>query len=107
MPMSTQDCAYAVNSLAQYFSNLGLTHIQTLKRTMKYIKSTLNYGIKYQQTSKEISSMVSEMLIGLEIKIIVGQLQIIVLFWQKKSSLGVVKGNKVLLYPLLNLNTWP
>lgn len=48
---SRPDCAYPVNSLAQYLTNPGPTHIQTLKRTMRYIKGTLSLGIKYQQST--------------------------------------------------------
>ena len=43
------DCAYAISSLAQYMSNPSISHIQTLKRTLRYIKGTLSYGIKYQK----------------------------------------------------------
>ena len=43
------DCAYAVSSLAQYLSNPSISHIQRLKRTLRYIKGTLSYGIKYQK----------------------------------------------------------
>ena len=46
---SKLDCAYALCSLAQYLSNPGNTHIQTLKRTLRYIKGTLSFGIKYQK----------------------------------------------------------
>lgn len=46
---SRPDCAYAVCNLAQYLSNRGNSHIQTLKCTLRYIKGTLSYGIKYQK----------------------------------------------------------
>jgi hypothetical protein len=46
---SKPDCAYAVCSLAQYLSNPSNTHIQTLKRTLRYIKETFLFGIKYQK----------------------------------------------------------
>lgn len=42
------DSAYAINNLAQYFSNPRDTHIQALKHMMQYIKVTL-YGIKYHK----------------------------------------------------------
>ena len=40
---SRPDCAYAVSSLAQYLSNPNISHIQTLKRTLRYIKGTLSF----------------------------------------------------------------
>ena len=46
---SRPDCAYAVCSLAQYLSNPSNNHIQTLKRTLRYMKGTLSYGIKYKK----------------------------------------------------------
>lgn len=45
---SRPDCVYAINNLAQYLSKSKPIHIQTLKRTMRYIKSTLSFRIKYQ-----------------------------------------------------------
>jgi hypothetical protein len=45
---SRQDYAYVVNSLAQYLTNPSLSHIQNLKRVLRYIKGTLTLGIKYQ-----------------------------------------------------------
>ena len=50
---SRPDCAYTINSLAQYLSNPNTTHVQTLKRTMRYIKGTLSFGIKYQKLPNE------------------------------------------------------
>jgi hypothetical protein len=44
------NCVYVVNSLAQYLTNAGPSHIQTLKRVLWYIKGTLTLGIKYQQS---------------------------------------------------------
>jgi len=40
-----------VNNLAQYLTDPRPTHIQTLKRTMRYIKGTLTLGIRYQQST--------------------------------------------------------
>jgi len=45
-------CAYAINSLAQYLSNPSMTHVQALKRTLRYIKGTLSFGIKYQKSAQ-------------------------------------------------------
>lgn len=43
------DCAYTINSLAQYLSQPKKSHYQTLKRTMRYLKGNSSYGIKYQK----------------------------------------------------------
>ena len=104
---SQPDCAYIINSLAQYLSNPGIIHVQTLKRTMCYIKVTLSYGIKYQKLPNGDILHGFLMLIGLEIKILVGQLQVIVFYWLVELFHGVAKSNKVLLYHQLNQNIWP
>lgn len=39
---------YAISNLIQYLSKLDSIYIQTLKRTMRYIKDILNFGINYQ-----------------------------------------------------------
>lgn len=44
------DCAYTVNTLAQYLSTLVDSYIQTLKRTLRYIKGTLPCGICYKKS---------------------------------------------------------
>ncbi|KAG0600943.1 hypothetical protein M758_11G072600, partial [Ceratodon purpureus] len=44
------DCAYTISTLAQYLSTPGESHVQTLKRTLRYIKGTLPYGICYKQS---------------------------------------------------------
>ncbi len=46
---SRPDCSFVVNSLAQYLSNPGIVHIQTLKHVMQYIKGILTIGIKYKK----------------------------------------------------------
>jgi hypothetical protein len=46
---SRPNFSFAIKSLVQYVSNLGATHIQTLKCIMWYIKDTLIIGIKYQK----------------------------------------------------------
>ena len=44
------DCAYAISTLAQYLSTPADSHIYTLKRTLRYIKGTLSFGIRYQKS---------------------------------------------------------
>jgi hypothetical protein len=46
------DCAYTINSLAQYLNTPTETHVQTLKRTLQYVKGTLPYGICYKRSSQ-------------------------------------------------------
>lgn len=46
---SRPDCAYTINGLTQYLCKQDIAHVQTLKRTMRYIKGTLLFGIKYQK----------------------------------------------------------
>ena len=44
------DCAYTISSFAQYLSTPTTSHIQTLKRTLRYVKGTLPYGICYTRS---------------------------------------------------------
>lgn len=44
------DCVYTTSTLAQYLSAPSELHIQTLKRTLKYIKGSLPYGICYKKS---------------------------------------------------------
>ena len=44
------DIAYAVNRLAAYTVNLSLQHATALKRILRYLKGTNDYGITYQKS---------------------------------------------------------
>ena len=46
------DCTYTISSLAQYLNTPANTHIQTLKRTLRYVKGTLPCGICYKRSSQ-------------------------------------------------------
>jgi len=59
------DCAYAVCSLAQHLSNYSNSHIHILKCTLRYMKGTLSFGIKYQKQENRESYMASLTQIGL------------------------------------------
>ena len=47
------DCAYTISSLAQYLSTPTTSHIQTFKRTLRYVKGTLPYGICYTRSPQD------------------------------------------------------
>ena len=40
---------FAINWLAAYTSNLGLSYYMALKRVLRYLKGTIDYGITYQK----------------------------------------------------------
>ena len=42
------DIAYAINKLATYTANPTLQHVTTLKRILRYLSRTKNFGITYQ-----------------------------------------------------------
>lgn len=44
---SRPDIAFAVNDLARYSSNPGIAHWKGLKRILRYLKGTANYGLGY------------------------------------------------------------
>jgi hypothetical protein len=43
------DLSYAVNLLSRFANNPGRKHWDTLKHTLAYLKSTMDYGITYKQ----------------------------------------------------------
>lgn len=53
------DIIYAVATLERYASNPNSEHILAIKKIFRYLKGTLNYGIKYSKDSKN-----SEYLVG-------------------------------------------
>ena len=46
------DITFTVNTLGRYVSNPNLEHILAIKKILRYLKGTLNYGIKYSKYSK-------------------------------------------------------
>jgi hypothetical protein len=50
------DIAYAVNRLAAYTANPSLQHTTALKRILRYLKGTKDYGITYHKSSKDPQS---------------------------------------------------
>lgn len=47
--MIGSDLCYAVNKLSQYVKQPKLKHWHTIKKILKYLKETINYGITYQR----------------------------------------------------------
>jgi hypothetical protein len=45
------DLAYAVSKLCRFMHNPGREHIIALKRLLRYLKATANYGLKYDFSS--------------------------------------------------------
>jgi hypothetical protein len=52
MTSTRPDIAFAVGKLSRYTSNPSAVHWMALKRILKYLNKTINYGLKY---SKDIS----------------------------------------------------
>ena len=46
--LSRPDIMFAINRLAAYTSNPGLSHYTALKRVLRYLKGTIDHGITYQ-----------------------------------------------------------
>jgi hypothetical protein len=51
------DIAYAVNKLASYTANPSLQHVGALKRILRYLKGTKNYGIIYSAKPQNIREL--------------------------------------------------
>ena len=46
------DISFAVGLLSQFMSNPGLEHFQGVKRILRYLKGTLDYGLKFEAQEK-------------------------------------------------------
>ena len=46
------DISFAVALLSQFISNPGLEHFQGMKRILRYLKGTLDYGLKFEAQEK-------------------------------------------------------
>ncbi|XP_046489065.1 uncharacterized protein [Neodiprion pinetum] len=48
------DIAYAVNLMSQFNTNFTVEHWVAAKRILRYLKGTVNYGLMYQRTNKQL-----------------------------------------------------
>jgi hypothetical protein len=46
---SQPNCSFIISNLAQYMSNIGISHWQGIKQVLWYIKGTINTCIQYQR----------------------------------------------------------
>lgn len=49
--VSRPDISYSVGAVSRYLENPGSTHVNAVKRIIRYLKGTNNYGIEYGGTS--------------------------------------------------------
>jgi len=47
MTCTRPDIAFAVGKLSQYTCNPGCTHLHAVQRVLKYLKTTIDYGLHY------------------------------------------------------------
>ncbi len=45
------DCLFAINQTARFLNNPGPTHIETVKRILRYIVGTANLGLTYRKSA--------------------------------------------------------
>jgi hypothetical protein len=50
------DITFAINRLAAYTSNPGLSHYTALKRVLRYLKGTMDYGITYRNDDTTLNN---------------------------------------------------
>lgn len=46
--LTRSDLAFAINNLSQFLHQPSQIHFQQLKRTLRYLKLTLNYGLNFE-----------------------------------------------------------
>jgi len=51
------DISYAVNKLGSYTANLSLEHYRSLKRILRYLAGTRDYGITYRKSNGQNKDM--------------------------------------------------
>ena len=51
-----QDIAYAINKLSQFMKNSTLTHVQAVKRVVRYLKGTMELGKRFGSSETHDSS---------------------------------------------------
>ena len=51
------DIAYSITTLSQFNQNPGMIHWQGVKRVLRYLKRTMNYGITYRANPNQLSSL--------------------------------------------------
>ena len=48
------DIAYAVSALSQFNTKHGMEHWNSAKRVLRYLKSTLDYGLTFKKTGRDL-----------------------------------------------------
>ena len=56
LTITRPDISFAVNSICQHMHMPLQGHYNEIKRVLRYIKGTLNYGLLYQKGSSQISA---------------------------------------------------
>ncbi|KAI4299993.1 hypothetical protein L6164_033413 [Bauhinia variegata] len=51
LALTRPDVAFSINRLTQYLQALTHDHLQAVKRVLRYLKSTIHYGILIKPTS--------------------------------------------------------
>ncbi|KAG3114854.1 hypothetical protein PI124_g12018 [Phytophthora idaei] len=54
------DLAYVVGQLSRFVAKPSTKHVGTLKRVLRYLVGTTNYGIMYERAKENLSSIVLE-----------------------------------------------
>ena len=75
---SRPDISYSVGVFARYQANPKESHMTALKRIIKYVKTTANFGVWY---SKDTNDVLALMLIRLGMQMIERVLRGVVFMW--------------------------
>ena len=70
LSITRPDIAFSVNRLSQFMHNPRLSHWQATKRLLRYLKQTIQFGLKIQRSSSHILQAFSDanmMIFGLHV----------------------------------------
>lgn len=93
LTLTRPDISYTVGVMSRYMQNPKKSHLEGVRRILRYVKSTLGYGSFFIRKVKMESYLVIVMLTMQEILILYVQLLDMYLCLHQEQSHGVAKGN--------------
>ena len=93
LTLTRPDISYAVGVMSQYMQNAKKPHLETVRRILRHVKGTIDYGMLYKK-GEDCKLVGSVMLIMQEITTPVDQLPGMCLCLDQEQFLGVARDNR-------------